>query len=227
MTDALVRVKSLSKQYMMPDGEIVPVLSDVTLFIEPGQHIVLIGPSGSGKSTLLHIMAGLVSPSKGSVDWPALGPSDGLMPTRLQVVFQMASLFPPLNVLENVALPMVLAGHQAQAEVRALAMLQRLGLVDLAPKLPEELSGGQAQRVAVARALAITPALILADEPTGQLDSTTAGAFLDEVIAVAGESDTALVIATHDATIAARMQTVWTVSRGNLQFQPEMMGGLT
>ena len=214
MSDPLVRVKALSKHFPMPDGTVVPVLSDISCTVDAGQHIALIGPSGSGKSTLLHIMAGLVAPSSGTVDWPALGPRVALMPTRLQVVFQMESLFPALDVLENIALPMILAGQQA--EPRAQAMLDRFDLTDLAHKLPEELSGGQAQRVAMARALAIGPALILADEPTGQLDRATAQGFLDQVMAAAAESGTALVIATHDPQIAERMQIVWTIARGAL-----------
>ena len=214
MTDALVRVKSLSKHFRMPDGEIVPVLSDISCTVGAGQHIALTGPSGSGKSTLLHIMAGLVMPSSGTVDWPALGPPETLMPGRLQVVFQMESLFPALDVLDNIALPMILAGQQPEA--RAQAMLDRFGLTELAHKLPEELSGGQAQRVAMARALAIQPALILADEPTGQLDQATAQVFLDQVIRTAAESGTTLIIATHDPQIADRILTVWTVTRGSL-----------
>ncbi len=214
MSEPLVRVISVSKHFPMPDHTVVPVLSDVSCTVEAGQHIALIGPSGSGKSTLLHIMAGLVALTSGSVDWPALGPRDTLMPSWLQVVFQMESLFPALDVLENIALPMILAGQDAAP--RAMAMLERLGLTDLAHKLPEELSGGQAQRVAMARALAIGPALILADEPTGQLDRATAQRFLDQVMAVAAESNTALVIATHDPQIAERMQTVWTIDHGTL-----------
>ena len=183
MSEPLVRMTAVSKQFPVPDGQLVPVLSDIGCMVTAGQHVALIGPSGSGKSTLLHIMAGLIAPSSGSVDWPALGPRDALMPSRLQVVFQMESLFPALDALENIALPMILAGQDA--EPRAQAMMDRFGLTELAHKLPEELSGGQAQRTAMARALAIGPPLILADEPTGQLDQTTARRFLDQVIEAA------------------------------------------
>ena len=214
MSEPLVRMTAVSKQFPVPDGQVAPVLSDISCIVTEGQHVALIGPSGSGKSTLLHIMAGLIAPSSGSVDWPALGPRDALMPSRLQVVFQMESLFPALDALENIALPMILAGQDA--EPRAQAMLDRFGLTELAHKLPEELSGGQAQRTAMARALAIGPALILADEPTGQLDQATARRFLDQVIEAAAESGTTLVIATHDPQIALRMQSVWTIDHGRL-----------
>ena len=134
--------------------------------------------SGSGKSTLLHILGGLETPSSGSVVWPLRGERENLRPGKIAYVFQVPSLIPSLTVLENVALPLVLQ-RDDNATGRALEALTRLELASLAAKLPEELSGGQAQRVAVARALAGHPQLILADEPTGQLDRATAAHLLE------------------------------------------------
>jgi len=140
----------------------------------PGARIALTGPSGSGKSTLLHLMAGLDQPTVGEVSWPALGPPEALRPGPVAVVFQGPSLLPPLTVLENVALPLVLAGEtDADARAAGARSLGVLGLEDLADKLPEEISGGQAQRAAIARALACRPRLVLAgraDRPARPCD---------------------------------------------------------
>jgi ABC-type lipoprotein export system ATPase subunit len=133
------------------------------------------------------------------------------------VVFQAPSLLPPLDVVENVALPLLLLGVvDDEARASALVALQRLDLADLAAKLPEELSGGQAQRVAVARALVAVPALILADEPTGQLDSGTAADVVGALLEAARASDAALVIATHDPAVARHLDQQWTMSDGCL-----------
>jgi ABC-type lipoprotein export system ATPase subunit len=167
--------------------------------VRPGSRIALIGPSGSGKSTLLHLMAGLDQPTRGIVSWPGLD-------ERPAVVFQGPSLLPPLTVLQNVALPLILAGvSDADARLRALAALEQLGLAELADKLPEEISGGQSQRVAIARALAGRPRLLLADEPTGQLDAVTGAAIVDALLEAAGSAGAALVVATHDPAVAARL----------------------
>lgn len=214
----LVEVTGLEKDYSLWEGETVQVLKNVSCQIVAGDHIALIGPSGSGKSTLLHCLGGLIEPSTGQVRWPALGEKDTLMPEKLQIVFQSPSLYPALNVLDNIMLPMLLAGKvdaKTQQE-RALSLLERFQLSELADKLPEELSGGQAQRISMIRALAIQPRLILADEPTGQLDSHTAAHFLDQVLHITKEFGTALVIATHDLDMAARMQERWEVDQGHL-----------
>lgn len=222
MTDVLVRAEGLGKRFDGGDG--INILSDVTLTVLRGARMALVGPSGSGKSTLLHILSGLIAPSTGTVDWPALGARDDLMPAKVQVVFQAQSLFPPLDVRDNVALPLLLAGRRDGARDHAMALLDRFGLADLATKLPEELSGGQAQRVSMARALAIGPALILADEPTGQLDSATAQAFLTEVLEIAASAGSALVISTHDPAIAERMDQVWMIDHGAVFPRPQKIG---
>jgi ABC-type lipoprotein export system ATPase subunit len=180
-------------------------------------RIALVGPSGSGKSTLLHLMAGLDSPTTGAVSWPAIGDRRGLRPGPVAVVFQGPSLLPPLTVLENVALPLILGGT-ADGPARRLAgiALDQLELLELADKLPEELSGGQAQRVAVARALAGEPRLILADEPTGQLDRASGAVVVDVLLAAAAHAGAALVIATHDPAVADRFPERWEMHSGRL-----------
>ena len=185
--------------------------------VNPGQRIGLVGPSGSGKSTLLHLMAGLDDPSAGEVSWPAIGRREDLRPARVAVIFQGPSLLPPLSVLENTALPLVIGG-MTDTDARRVARdaLGTLGLDELADKLPEEISGGQAQRVAVARALAGQPSLILADEPTGQLDSVNAAAVVDVLLAASAHAGAALVISTHDLQVAARLPERWEIHNGQL-----------
>jgi putative ABC transport system ATP-binding protein len=175
--------------------------------IRPGDRIALVGPSGSGKSTLVHLLAGLDEPTVGRVERSGGRPG---------VVFQGPSLLEPLTVLENVELPLVLAGVP-DARIRAVVALQRLGLDTLASKLPEEISGGQAQRVGVARAVAGDPALLLADEPTGQLDHASAEAVLDVLLEAADHAGAALLVSTHDPAVAARLQTRWEMRDGILK----------
>jgi putative ABC transport system ATP-binding protein/lipoprotein-releasing system ATP-binding protein len=185
--------------------------------IRAGERVALVGPSGSGKSTLLHLMAGLDEPTVGSVTWPALGGRVGLRPGPVAVVFQGPSLLPALTVLENVAMPLILAGQDDRdARDVAAEALRPVALEELADKLPEEISGGQAQRVAVARALAGEAKLILADEPTGQLDRAT-GAEVVELMLVAVEAaGAALVLSTHDPTVAERLPIRWDMHGGRL-----------
>lgn len=215
--DILVETWNVAKDYKMADGTTVNVLNGIDCAIHAGDRLALVGPSGSGKSTLMHILGGLVEPTRGTVNWPALGAREQLQPSKVQFVFQSPSLFPALNIARNVALPMVLAGGFTDTATRAHEMLERFGLADLAEKLPEELSGGQAQRVAMARALVISPKLVLADEPTGQLDSSTANSFLETVFEVALTVGAALLVATHDSEIARRMDQRWMLDRGVLK----------
>jgi putative ABC transport system ATP-binding protein/lipoprotein-releasing system ATP-binding protein len=194
-------------------------LHDVDCAVPPGARIALVGPSGSGKTTLLHILGGLDKPTAGRVEWPGLGSFDNLRPRKIGFVFQTPSLFPALTALENVRLPSLIAGVEGE---NAATLLQALDLIEIAHKLPEELSGGQAQRVAMARALALCPTLILADEPTGFLDGATAQSFLDAVTERLDAIGGALVLATHDETVAARMTTRWTMDHGRLTgLQPQ------
>ncbi|MCW2958347.1 MAG: transporter ATP-binding protein [Solirubrobacterales bacterium] len=216
MSAPLVRCRGAARTYGQGARATV-ALQPVDGDVAPGARVALIGPSGSGKSTLLHLMAGLDTPTLGEVTWPALGARRDLRPGPVAVVFQGPSLIPALTVLENVALPLTLRG-QTDAEARTLAgsALARLGLEDLARKLPEEISGGQAQRVAVARALAGSPRLILADEPTGQLDRANGDRVVDVLLAAADHSGAALVVSTHDPAVAKRFPERWQLRDGAL-----------
>ena len=214
--ELLVRCRGLGRTY--GDGAAATVaLQPVDCEVEAGDWIALVGPSGSGKSTLLHLMAGLDEPTVGEVEWPAIGNRMQLRPGPVAVVFQGPSLLPPLTVEENVALPLVLSGTaDGHARAGARDALRTLDLLELADKLPEEISGGQAQRVAVARALAGAPELILADEPTGQLDRATGAEVVDVLLAAAEETGAGLVIATHDPAVAARVPRRWEMHSGRL-----------
>lgn len=193
------------------------VLEDVTCAVRAGEAVAVAGPSGSGKTSLLHLLAGLEHATTGRVDWPVLAGIPADRPGTVSLAFQAPSLLAALNVVENVALSLLLAGvTEADARSRAEQMLARLQLEPVAGQLPEELSGGQAQRVALARALATRPMLLLADEPTGQVDSATAALLLDVLLAEACAAGTAVVVATHDPAVLERMSTRWTVADGRL-----------
>jgi ABC-type lipoprotein export system ATPase subunit len=162
-------------------------------------------------------MAALDHPTAGTIEWPALGPAAGLRPGLVGVAFQGRSLLDPLTVAENVALPLLLAGADPGAADReAEDLMHRFDLSDSASKLPEELSGGQAQRAALARALAGGPALILADEPTGQQDREGAGRLVDTLLVCLEASGSTLVLATHDPAVAARLPERWSIEDGHL-----------
>ncbi len=217
MNETLVRAEHLHRSYRTSDSEIV-ALRDATCCISAGARIAVTGPSGSGKSTLIQIIAGIDTETSGSIAWPGLGAKGGLRPSKIGMVFQNESLLPPLTALENVQVPLLLQGTQPEdARSAAREALERIGLSDVADKLPEELSGGQAQRIAFARALITAPRLILADEPTGQLDRATAHHFFDVLLQSLAKTDTALVIATHDASIAQRMHVTWRMQHGALE----------
>ncbi len=184
-------------------------LDDVDLEIESGESVALLGRSGSGKTTLLHVLGGLVEPSEGVVEWKGR-PLDsldraarlGLRGRGVAYVFQGANLLPYFTAAENVAF----AAHMGAVDggIAPRAMLELVGLTAKADSLPSELSGGEAQRVALARALVQRPDLLLCDEPTGHLDSATAERMLELIDALHAEFDFALVVATHDAGVAAR-----------------------
>ncbi|MES4889647.1 ATP-binding cassette domain-containing protein [Streptomyces sp. NPDC096012] len=182
------------------------------LDIHAGDRLAVVGPSGSGKSSLLHLLAGLEQPTSGTVTRAAsLGPYD------IGLVFQGDSLIPALSVAENTALPLILADRpEAEARAAALAALALVDATDLADRLPEEISGGQAQRAAAARVLAQAPRLILADEPTGRLDHATGARVLDALLTAADHTGAALVVTSHDPAVAARLTTRRTMRDGRL-----------
>ncbi|MFN2490844.1 MAG: ABC transporter ATP-binding protein [Actinomycetota bacterium] len=214
--DPVVRCVAATRRFGVEPAS-VTALSEVSCTVEPGAQIVITGPSGSGKSTLLNLMAGLDMPTSGHIEWPAIGSSDSLRPGPVAVVFQGPSLVRTLTVLENVALARVLDGDEVdEATSSAMRSLESLGLEEVADKLPDEISGGQAQRVAVARALAGRPRLILADEPTGQLDRSSATAVIEALRASAREAGAALVVTTHDPLVAEHFAARWAMADGIL-----------
>lgn len=209
--------RNIGRTYYRGTRPIV-ALTGVVVSVQAGDRIAVVGPSGGGKSTLLQLMGGLDSPSEGDISWPALGERASLRPRQIGYVFQTQSLLSPLTVVENVELPLLLVNERPNtARSRAQDILGQLGLAHIADNLPEELSGGQAQRVAVARAFVGRPKLILADEPTGQLDHATADHLFDILLHSLTGSDTALVVATHDDTIARRFSVRWHLSHGHLE----------
>jgi ABC-type lipoprotein export system ATPase subunit len=212
MGDVLVRAAGLCRQFGYSVGAVIAV-AHASFEIRRGDRIALTGPSGSGKTSLLHLIAALDQPSGGVIEWPALGRPEDLRPGPVAIAFQGPSLLPPLTVAENVALPVLLAGGtEAEAAAAADPLIDRLGLSDVASKLPEEISGGQAQRAGVARALMGEPRLILADEPTGQLDRGSALQLIEVLLQQAEATRAALVVATHDTAVAERLPQRWTMT---------------
>jgi ABC-type lipoprotein export system ATPase subunit len=212
----LVQADDVSKTFGSGERAVVAV-HDLTRTVAPGARIAVTGPSGSGKSTLVHLFVGLETPTTGTVSWPGLTTGQDRPAHQIGLVFQGPSLLPPLTVLENVALPLVLQGMaEAEAHERGHDALRELDLDPLAAKLPEEISGGQAQRVAIARVLATKPKLIMADEPTGQLDHASAEHVVDVLIEAADRLGAALVIATHDLLVVQRLPIRWLVRDGNV-----------
>jgi ABC-type lipoprotein export system ATPase subunit len=217
MSDVLVRASGLSRIFGNGRGA-VTALAEASFEICSADRIGLVGPSGSGKTSLLHLIAALDEPSAGKIEWPALGPPENLRPGPIAIAFQGPSLLPPLTVEENVALPVLLAGGSQEAAITAARdLLEALGLSDIAAKLPEEISGGQAQRAGLARALAGEPSLVLADEPTGQLDRQSAAALMDLLLQHVGKTGAALIVATHDMTVADALPVRWTMSQRRLE----------
>jgi putative ABC transport system ATP-binding protein len=212
----LVRCDDVAKTYGRGTTAVV-ALHGATCEVHPGQSIAVTGPSGSGKSTLLHLLAGLDTPTSGRVTWPAVGDRASLRPGPVGMVFQGPSLLPALTAVENVAIAVLLTGRsEADAQRAALEALDVVGLGGLGAKLPEELSGGQGQRVAVARALAGRPRLILADEPTGQLDHTAGALVVTALLDAAQRLGAGLVVTTHDPSVADRLRLRWEVRDGCL-----------
>ncbi len=212
-----LQVSNLGKRY----GDSV-VFSRVSLDVAPGEFVAIIGESGVGKSTLLNCMAGLDSWDEGSVtldgtDLGALSDDQRALLRRRKVgfVFQAFHVLPHLDVAQNVALPLLLLNQPDDARVQAL--LDAVGLAGLGQRLPQQLSGGQLQRVAIARALAHRPSVLLADEPTGNLDPTTAAKVMDALIAQSREHGASLVLVTHSQAAAARSDRVLHLTPQGLQ----------
>ncbi|BBX94428.1 ABC transporter ATP-binding protein [Mycolicibacterium boenickei] len=205
----VLQLENVTKTYRTGDEQ-VRVLDGIDFSLHAGEFVVVTGPSGSGKSTLLHLAGGLDEPDNGTVTvagrdvWAmSTGARAAFRRRNLGFVFQFFNLVPTLSAIENVSLPLVLDGVPARsADARALQLLHRVGLGDRARHRPAEMSGGQMQRVAVARALVAEPSIILADEPTGNLDSHSSIGVLDLLRAMSEEDGTAVVLVTHDRTAA-------------------------
>ncbi|RWU11595.1 lipoprotein-releasing ABC transporter ATP-binding protein LolD [Pseudidiomarina gelatinasegens] len=219
----LMECRQLSRVYQDGDRQL-RVLQQVDLAIESGEMLAIVGSSGSGKSTLLHCMGGLDKPTSGDVlfagepiqNWSANTLADWRN-QELGFIYQFHHLLPEFSALENVAMPQLIAGVSgAAAEARAQELLQRVGLSERMNHRPAELSGGERQRVAIARALVNGPRLVLADEPTGNLDDTTAIQIFELLQELNRELTTAFVIVTHDQSLAAQLPRTLTLHHGQL-----------
>jgi putative ABC transport system ATP-binding protein len=217
MRDALVELDNVSRQFGSGTQAVVAV-SGVSLTAGEHARIAVVGPSGSGKSTLLHLIAGLDDPTSGVIRWPGLSASPKDNPAEVGVVFQASSLIPTLTAVENVSLPLMLRGmNSTDANEEAMSCLHALSLESVRNQLPDELSGGQEQRVAVARVMAMAPQLILADEPTGKLDQHSGELVVDVLQETAERLGAALIVATHDPRIAKRMDITWRLVDGAVE----------
>ena len=212
-----LKISQLGKRY----GE-AAVFSNVSLDVAPGEFVAIVGESGVGKSTLLNCMAGLDSWDEGTVrlngaDLGAMNDDQRALLRRRQVgfVFQAFHVLPHLDVAQNVALPLLLLGEPDDA--RGQALLDAVGLKGLGQRLPQQLSGGQLQRVAIARALIHRPGLLLADEPTGNLDPTTAAKVMDALVAQTREHGASMVLVTHSQAAAARADRVLHLSADGIR----------
>ena len=216
-----LRAAGLGKRVPLPSGELT-ILDGVGFDIAQGDTVAIVGASGSGKSTLLSLLAGLDTPSSGSVtlDGETLSALDEDGRARVRgekvgFVFQSFQLLPSLTALENVMLPLELRGD-ADAESPARQILQKVGLGERLAHYPRQLSGGEQQRVALARAFVTRPSLLFADEPTGNLDTTTGQAIIELLFALNAESGTTLVLVTHDEHLAVRCGRILRLDSGRL-----------
>ena len=218
---AALSATGLGKRVALPDGELV-ILDGVGFSVARGESVAIVGPSGSGKSTLLSLLAGLDTPSAGRVEIDGAPLStrdeDGRARVRAEkvgFVFQNFQLLPSLTALENVMLPLELRGD-ADAESPARAILDRVGLGERLGHYPRQLSGGEQQRVAVARAFVTGPSLLFADEPTGNLDTATGQAIIELLFALNQDAGTTLVLVTHDEHLAERCGRTLRIEGGRL-----------
>jgi putative ABC transport system ATP-binding protein len=219
--EVVLKVENLTKQVSSPEG-LLTIVRDVSFAIEAGERVAIVGASGAGKSTLLALLAGLDTPTSGRVllagtDLTALD-EDGrarLRAARVGFVFQSFHLVPALTALENVMLPLELAGRR-DARRTAREALERVGLGSRTGHYPRQLSGGEQQRVAIARAFVTEPAVLFADEPTGNLDTATGSRIGDLLFDMNANSRTTVVLVTHDNTLAARCGRILRMEAGGL-----------
>ena len=217
MSDVVLSAVGVRKSYPSGDRRI-EVLCGVDLRVAAGESVSIRGESGSGKSTLLNLLSGLDAPDAGEIRWDASAPSAGTRARYLGMVFQSFYLIPELDAWQNVLMAgRMLGSPGADSRARARDLLERVGLGDRASHLPAQLSGGERQRVAVARALMNSPRLLLADEPTGNLDERTGEAVIDLLLGLSRETGTALVLVTHNPAHAARTARALTLHDGRLR----------
>jgi len=217
----MIELKDLTMSFAMKEEQ-VDVLTGVDLFIGNGETVAIIGPSGSGKTTLLLLLAGLDKPRNGTIKLDGISLSDldadamaDIRRDKLGIIFQSFHLIPSLTALGNVALPLEIAG-KPDAQSHARKMLKKVGLSHREKHYPGLLSGGEQQRVAIARALVHSPKLVLADEPTGNLDSRTGARIIEILFELNNELGATLVLVTHDEAIAKRCQRVLRLHQGKL-----------
>jgi lipoprotein-releasing system ATP-binding protein len=216
--------ESITKSYAIGDGQSLVVLADASLSLERGENVAILGPSGSGKSTLLAILGTLDQPTSGTVRLGDVDPFQLSEPElaayrsrQIGFVFQDHHLLPQCTVLENVLVPFLANGSAGKSDVdQATQLLERVGLGARLLHRPAQLSGGERQRVAIARALVRHPALLLADEPTGNLDGTTAQEIAQLLLDLQAEQNSMLVVVTHSTELAERMQRRMRITEGVL-----------
>jgi putative ABC transport system ATP-binding protein len=221
--EPLVEIRNLAKSYTR-GGQVVPVLADITLDIHAGDFTALMGPSGSGKTTLLNLIAGIDKPDSGvlrvqGVDIAALGERElaDWRAAHVGFIFQFYNLIPVLTAFENVELPLILTGlSRAERRERVELTLSVVGLADRMKHYPNELSGGQQQRVAIARAVVADPTLIVADEPTGDLDRVSAADILAMMQRLNSDLGKTIIMVTHDLNAAKAAKTIIHLEKGEL-----------
>ena len=224
MSEAVLQASGLSVVHRTPAGD-VHALSDATLEVHAGEFVVLIGPSGAGKTTLLHVLGGIQPPTTGTVRIGDVvlteAPErdvDRVRRDDIGYVFQSFGLISALSAEENVELPLrIRRADPGERAERVAQLLERVGLADHAKQRPTELSGGQQQRVGIARALAGSPRILLADEPTGQLDSHTAASMIELIASIARDDGVAVLLSTHDPSIRSRADRVLELLDGVLR----------
>jgi putative ABC transport system ATP-binding protein len=223
-TSAVIDVAHVTKHYRRGQQDVL-ALNDVSLTLRSGEFLSIMGPSGSGKSTLLNLLGGLDAPDAGTIRVAGVTLTDvdddartELRRSRVGIVFQFFNLLPSISAIDNVALPLTAAGlGRAAASVRAARALELVGLSDRVRHLPEQLSGGEMQRVAIARALVIEPAVILADEPTGNLDSLSGGDILGLLREYNRKQGVTIVLVTHSHVAAAYGDRIVTLRDGRIE----------